>query len=312
MPQELKISGAIPAIVTPMTKDGVELATAATLATRAATHAQAIVVAGSTGEGTSLTDAERNQLFEVTKKAIGADAVLIAGISAAATRHAVQAAVEAEAAGVDALLMSTPYYVKPGEDGILLHYQAVAEATSIPLVLYNIPSRTGSNLSSSAIIELSKRGTIAGLKEAAQNAHRIGEIAAQADPSFAIFCGDDVASLEMLSDGACGTISVVANLLPELCAIAHSHFENGNFSEAEATFMRMQPLVEQLRRAANPTAVKHAMHLLGLCSPECRLPLTSVPPDVARGISKALTRFEIDKLQQAIDGANQCKPMIYL
>jgi len=308
----IRFSGSIPAIVTPLTQDEVDFETAASLASRVASHAKAVVVAGSTGEGTSLSSSERNELYRITKTAVGAKVSVIAGVSAAATRDAVQAAVDAEAAGANAILMSTPYYAKPGEDGIILHFQAVAKATSIPIILYNIPSRTGCNLSKSSIIDLWNCGAISGLKEAAQNARRINEIASSTDPSFAIFCGDDVTSFEMLSAGACGTISVVANLLPELCATAHKHFQDGETSVAEAIFARLKPLVASLGEAPNPTGVKYAMYLLGLCQKECRLPLTEVSPDIAHNISKSLKSVQNKNLQQALDGASQCKPMIYL
>lgn len=312
MPKHVDITGSIPAVITPFAKEEVDYKAAAQFALRTADHAQALVVAGSTEEGASLTDGERIRLIEVSKTAVGTSKAVIAGVSAAATHAVVRAAVAAEMAGADALLLSTPFYTLPTEDGIVLHFKTVAEATTLPVILYNIPSRTGCNLCASAIVRLRRDGVISGLKESAKIANRVKAIADSTDPSFAIYCGDDVASLEMLSAGARGTISVVANLLPGLIASAHKHFAAGETAEAAEEFALMQPLAEQLGKVPNPTGVKHAMNLLGLCPEACRLPLTEVGDASARAISKCLKLFQTANLQQAIDGAHQRKPLTYL
>lgn len=285
----IEFIGAIPAMPTPFEQGRLELKAFQQQVSRlAATDCSGIVVAGSTGEGSSLDPAEYDALVACACETLRGALPVIAGVGTTATHKALHLARQAMDAGADALLVTTPYYVRASEEGVCRHYEAIAAAVDLPILLYNVPGRTGFNISVEAIARLYAAGAIVGMKEAGSNLSRVHEIFEKTGSDFWLLSGDDYAALEMRRRGGHGCISVVANVVPEICASAHRLCDGRNYIGANALFAKLEPLQESLFLEPNPQGVKYAMHRLGLCRNELRLPLLSVSRETAARIDKAM------------------------
>ena len=283
------IGGSIPAIPTPFVDGEIDT----TAFGRILSHvidgrSSAIVVAGSTGEGASLGPKEYSTLVGQAVEH-STNTPVIAGVGAASTQKAIDLVVAAETAGADGLLISTPYYVRATDEGVICHYMAIAAATSLPIILYNVPSRTGYDTPSDVILHLSMKGYIAGLKESADNVGRVQTLRKAAGRHFAVFCGDDIAALKMAQHGSIGSISVVANIVPDLYSDIHARWTRGDIYDAAARFTSLEPLIGALMQEPNPQGVKYALSLLGLCRSELRLPLLQVSSRTAIAIERAMS-----------------------
>lgn len=234
----------------------------------------AVVIAGTTGEAPTLTDEEKIRLFETSKQYVGDCCKIIAGTGSNSTNHAVALSVQAEQAGVDALLVVSPYYNKGTEDGLFAHYLSIAHAVSIPVILYNVPSRTGVDIPVRVYQRLSKVPNIIGVKEAGTDITKLMEIRNTCGPDFTIWTGNDDLTVPAISLGAQGVISVASNICPREMVIMADAALDGDFDTASAIACELQPLIKLLFAEVNPVMVKEAMKYIGFDCGKCRLPLT--------------------------------------
>ena len=239
-----------------------------------ATGSDALVLAGTTGESAALEDAEKLALFRAVKDAVGGRAVVMAGTGSNNTHHAAEFSRAAEQTGVDAILSVAPYYSKPPQDGLRRHFGAVAEATSLPIVIYNIPSRTAVNVEPRTLIALaSDHANVAGVKESSGDLAQMSEILRTRPPGFAFFSGDDYLFLPILALGGDGLISVASHVAGrELRALLEA-FRSGDTARAAALHLDLSPLVEALFAAPSPIPVKWAVGRLGFATG--RVPLAA-------------------------------------
>jgi 4-hydroxy-tetrahydrodipicolinate synthase len=238
-----------------------------------------VIVAGSTGEGNALDDDEKLALFAAVKSALGATGTVVAGTAGINTRHGVALTKRAEATGVDAILATVPAYVKPTQAGMLEHFGAIAESTSLPIIIYNIPSRTAANMLPATFAELTRRYPhIAGIKESSGDIKQFTEILrTPARPDVTFWSGDDYMFLPTLSLGGYGLISVAGHLCSrELRAMAEA-FDDGDVDTAARVNRDLAPLIEGLFTVSNPIPVKWAMGTYGFRVGPCRSPLGPMP-----------------------------------
>jgi 4-hydroxy-tetrahydrodipicolinate synthase len=246
---------------------------------------KAVVICGTTGESPTLSDSEKLELFRRCKQYAKDDCLIIAGTGSNSTEHAVYLSKEAEKCGVDALLLVSPYYNKATEDGLFAHYSAIAEAVKLPIIVYNVPGRTGVDVSVSVYKRLSRIPNIAGVKEASTSITKIAEIRA-ACPEFPIWSGNDDMVIPALALGGQGVISVLSNVAPiETNAMVQSALA-GDFDMAATLQIKLLPLIKLLFCEVNPIPVKEAMKLIGYDCGGCRLPLTSLTFENKRKMEK--------------------------
>ena len=251
---------------------------------------EALVVGGTTGEAATLSDAERYSLYKFCRECIRGRCKLIAGTGTNDTRVAIQHTVEAEECGADAALLVTPYYNKGTEEGIFRHYSAIADNTSLPLILYNVPSRTGVNLGINLLARLAERENIVGLKEAGDSLDRLVTLSTLCD-SLTLYSGNDTQIYPTLALGGMGVISVASNIIPrEIRSICSLYFD-GRLSESLDIQRRLVPFMQSLFIETNPAPIKYAMAKKNMISSELRLPLYDV---------RESTRAAIDEQMQKI------------
>ncbi len=284
------------AMVTPFDENGaVDYAQAKKLALALLdSGSDGLVIVGTTGESPTLLRDEEIRLFSEIKAAVGDRGAVIAGTGSNSTAEAVTATQAAEKAGVDGCLLVVPYYNKPTQEGLYRHFQAIAGSTSLPCILYNVPSRTVANLSSETAIRLSRMDNIIGIKEASGDMEQIALIIDGTDKGFRVWSGNDTDTLMMLALGAYGIISVAAHLVGKQIAGMVSDFLEGNTERAAATHSRLLPLVKGLFVVSNPIPVKYALNHLGFRVGAPRLPLTEPDEATATIIREALAGHHID------------------
>lgn len=237
-----------------------------------------VVLCGTTGESPTLSTEEKLSIFRHAKQYCGTGCTIIAGTGSNSTRHAMELSRAAEAAGADGLLVVSPYYNKATPDGLYAHYRAIASAVDIPVIVYNVPSRTGVDIPVCVYARLSDIPNIAGVKEATTDITKIARILAACPESFCVWSGNDDMTVPVISLGGAGVISVVSNVLPEQTqAMAHAALA-GNFSAAARMQLELLPLTEALFCEVNPIPVKAALRLLGYDCGNCRMPLTPLLP----------------------------------
>ncbi|MCP4597335.1 4-hydroxy-tetrahydrodipicolinate synthase [Neptuniibacter sp.] len=252
-----------------------------------------IVAVGTTGESATLNCDEHCQVIKRVVDRVAGRIPVIAGTGANSTSEAIELTEEAKKVGADACLLVTPYYNKPTQEGLFLHYKAVAEAVDIPQILYNVPGRTACDMLPETALRLAEIDNIVGIKEATGDIERAKELIAKAPEGFAIYSGDDATAVELMIAGGHGNISVTANVAPaemaELCALAMS----GKADEARAIHNKLMPLHEKLFVEANPIPVKWALAEMGLMGLGIRLPLTVLADEFHGTIRDALKSSEI-------------------
>lgn len=237
-----------------------------------ANRTDAVIVTGTTGESATMSDEEKLAVIKFSVDVVRGRIPVIAGTGSNNTKHAVWLSQEAEKLGADALLVVTPYYNKGNENGIYNHYKEIAENVKIPIILYNVPGRTGVNLSVNLVKELSRLKNIDAIKEASGNISYAAEIA-RAVPEIDIYSGNDDMTVPLLSIGGKGVISVSANILPEIVHNMVMAFLNKDTDKARELQLKYNDLVNALFIEVNPVPVKEAMNFLGYGVGECRLPL---------------------------------------
>ena len=237
---------------------------------------RAVVLAGTTGEAPTLSDEEKIELFYRCKQFAQDQCLIIAGTGSNSTTHAVELSIAAEEAGADALLVVSPYYNKATADGLVAHYLSVAHAVSIPVILYNVPSRTGLDIPVSVYKRLSAVPNIAGVKEASADITKITKIRAACGDEFPIWSGNDEQIVPVTALGGKGVISVLSNIRPAQTIAMTEAALDGDFDTAASLQIEMQPLIDLLFCEVNPIPVKAAMKCIGFDCGDCRLPLTSM------------------------------------
>ena len=285
-------TGAAVAIITPMYEDGSvnfdELGRI--IEDQIARGTDAIVICGTTGECSTMTDEEQLAAIKFTVDTVNHRVPVVAGAGSNDTDHGCALAAKSAACGADALLLVTPYYNKTSQAGLVAHFTAMAEAGGIPVILYNVPSRTGLNIAPETALELSKHPLINGLKEASGNISQVAKIAQLCGDDLNLYSGNDDQVVPLLSLGGKGVISVVSNV--HNCCKAW--FE-GDTARACALQLEMLPLCEALFCEVNPIPVKYAMNVLGWNAGECRLPLVEPSDEHKTKIEQALVEAGLIK-----------------
>ena len=235
----------------------------------------ALVIGGTTGEVATLDDRERYELYSFAKSEISGRAKLILGTGTNDTRVAIKHTRFAEELGCDGVLVVTPYYNKGTDEGLVRHYSAIANSTELPIIVYNVPSRTGVNLSFSQLSRIAEYENVVAIKESADSQDRLVDLSVLKD-TLALYTGSDSGIYSCLSLGGLGVISVVSNLCPRITKSLTDCYFSGDFKAALATQKRLLPLIKALFAETNPAPIKYALSRLGLCENELRLPLCPV------------------------------------
>ena len=281
------------AIVTPFTRENT--VNFDKLATLIEWHIQqgtdAIIVCGTTGESPTLTDDEHKKVIECAVATAKKRVPVIAGSGSNDTAYAVQMSVHAEKVGADALLCITPYYYKPTQKGLLANFTAIADTVTIPIILYNVPGRTGVNLAPETVAKLAEHRNICGVKEASGNIAQVAEIARLVPKDFAIYSGNDDMVVPLMSLGGVGVISVVANIAPKDTHDMAKAYLDGDVAKARDLQLKMKPLIDALFLETNPIPVKVAMNLLGEEVGHLRLPLTEMSESNTDRLKKELRAY---------------------
>ena len=253
-----------------------------------------VVVAGTTGEGPNLTNDEKLRIFAEVKGAVGNRGAVLAGTSTYNTAESVELSRGAERAGVDGLLLTTPYYSKPPQEGIFRHFEAIATAVSIPCIIYNIPGRTGINVAADTQLRIAQIPNIIGVKESSGDLEMIARIIEEAPPSYRVWSGDDSMTLPILALGGYGTVCVASHLVGvQIREMIQAHLD-GRVDEAARIHRRLLPLMQTLMTAAgNPIPVKYALNQLGFRTGGFRLPLVESSTEAAEKLMAAVRRQRI-------------------
>ena len=278
-------------MITPMKADGsVNFDEAARLARHlAASGSDGLVVAGSTGEAPALSFEEKIELFRTVREAVGSETVVIAGTGTNVTAVSVELTQAAERIGVDGVMLVVPYYNKPTQEGIYRHFRTVAESTSLPVMLYNVPGRTGQRMLPETVQRLAQDvPNIVALKEAGADLEQAAWIRRLTPERFALYSGDDVLTLPMLAVGARGVVSVASHLVGERIQAMIRHFEQGEVSEALRILLELLPVFKAMFITTNPIPVKKAVELMGFDAGPLRLPLCEATAEEVAAIRRVL------------------------
>ncbi len=252
-----------------------------------------IVVAGTTGESPTLSDEEKIRLFRTVKEAVGGRAAVVAGSGTNDTKHSIHLTKEAQRAGADGILLVNPYYNRPSQDGLYAHFRTVAESTSLPCMLYNIPSRTGVNCLPETIAKLSEIPNITAVKEASGNLDQASEIRRRTKAVFRIYSGDDSLTLPILSVGGSGVVSVAAHLVGREISEMVKTYERGDVGKALSIHIRLFPLFKVLFITTNPVPLKAALNLSGVNVGKPRLPLVEATAKEKEQIQSVLKELAL-------------------
>lgn len=241
------------------------------------TGTDTIVVSGTTGESPTLEDDEKEQLTRAVIQASEGRAKVILGAGANATAKTIQLCQKAEELGVDGVLVVAPYYNKPGQAGLLAHYEEVLKKTQLPVMIYNIPGRTGININVETLLDLQKQFPhLHAVKDSTGNVDQAAEIACHASDHFRVYSGDDFLTLPFLSIGACGVVSVASHIVGSQIKKMVELFLAGDIDQARKIHYKLLPIFHGLFTAPNPTPVKHALSRISLCKPHVRLPMVTL------------------------------------
>lgn len=255
--------------------------------------AAAIVLAGTTGESPTLTVGEKLEIFRRGAEAAEGKCAVIAGTGSNSTANAAELSRRAADTGVDGLLVVTPYYNKATQPGLLKHYRAICEASGLPVIAYNVPSRTGLDIKVETCRELAKLPRIAGIKEASGDISKVGKILAACNEDLPVYSGNDDQTVPVMALGGLGVISVASNVAPEAMAALVAAAQRGDYQEAAAHQRRLLPLMDLLFCQVNPIPVKAAMQMIGLDCGECRMPLDTLTEENAQKLRLCLDELGI-------------------
>lgn len=280
------------ALVTPFNETGVDFNKLGELIEyHIENKTDALIVCGTTGESTTMSDEEQFGVIDFTVKKVNKRIPVIAGTGSNNTMHSVYLSKEAEKLGVDGLLVITPYYNKTNQRGLKLHFETIAASTKLPIILYNVPGRTGVNIKPSVIAELAEIKNIVAVKEASGDLAQVAEIARLVPEGFAIYSGNDDSILPLLSLGGVGVISVVANICPKETHDLVEKFLNGDVEGSRKLQLGMKSLIDKLFIEVNPIPVKTAMNLLGFEVGDLRLPLAPMEESNLKTLRDELVNY---------------------
>lgn len=284
--------GSFVALVTPFKNEGVDYSKVRDLVEfhlKNGTHG--IVPCGTTGESPTLKFDEKVEIISIVVKAAKDRCPVIAGIGSNDTAYAIQLARAAKQSGADGLLSVAPYYNRPTQAGLFAHFAKIAESVELPILLYNIPSRTGVNIEPETVAHLRDLKNIVGIKEASGSFDQVSRIRQLCGPEFLVFSGEDALTLPMMAMGGCGVISSTANLVPQDMAALCEACATGDWSRARELHLQLFPLIKALFVETNPVPVKTAMGLLGMMEEEVRLPLVALEPSSLDKLKEALQAY---------------------
>jgi len=253
-----------------------------------------VVVVGTTGESPTLIRQEELRLFSEVKSAVGERGAVVAGTGSNSTAEALEATKAAERIGVDACLLVVPYYNKPTQEGLYQHFKTIAQSTNLPCILYNVPSRTVTNLSAETVIKLSQIDNIIGVKEASGNLEQVSKIISNTRDDFLVWSGNDSDTLPILALGGYGVISVASHLVGNQIRGMIDSFTGGKTDKAAEIHRHLLPLINALFIVSNPIPVKYAVNYVGFNVGRPRLPLTEPDEKTAAFIKDTLKNFKID------------------
>ena len=295
------------ALVTPFTDTGIldEDAVRRLARRQVAAGIHFLVPCGTTGESPTLTHAEKLRVVELVIAEAGDRVPVLAGAGGYDTRSTVALARELAALGADGLLSVTPYYNKPTQDGLYRHFRTIADSVDCPIVLYNVPSRTGCNIAPATLLRLAETGNIAGVKEASGDLVQMCEICRTVPDDFSVLSGDDAFTLALLALGGRGVISVAANEAPAEMAQLVERAESGDFAAARAVHERLLPLMQVNFIESNPIPVKAALEAMGLASARYRLPLSPASPASRERIAAVLAALGMTASETGRDAAGR-------
>ena len=278
--KQIIFKGMATALVTPMTAHGVDYEALGRLIDfQLENGINALVSVGTTGESATLSPQERKDVISFTIDRVAGRVPVIAGTGTNTTAHAIDFSVSADKAGADALLVVTPYYNKATQKGLIAHFTAIADKVSKPIILYNVPSRTGCNLLPATVAELAKHPNIAAIKEASGNMSQVVDLIARCGDDITVYSGEDGLTVPILSMGGMGTISVLSNVVPKEAVAMTDAFFAGRIQEAAQWQCRLLPLVDCLFSEVNPIPAKAALSAMGFGEEHLRLPLTPMEPE---------------------------------
>jgi len=287
-------SGSLVAIVTPFRNGKVdERAFGDLIEWQIANGTNGIVPCGTTGESATLTHDEHHRVIQLTVEVVKGRVPVIAGTGSNSTDEAISLTRHAKEAGADGALLITPYYNRPTQEGLYRHYKAVAEAVDMPLVLYNIPSRTGVNMLPATVARLAVMKNIAGIKEGSGSVQQASEIAQTCGDRLTVLSGDDPLTLPMMAVGAKGVITVTANVVPKEMAQLVASFQAGRIDEARRIHFALSALFAALFYETNPIPVKEALGMMGKIDPELRLPLCAMSADNRNQVTRVLKEMRL-------------------
>ncbi len=259
------------------------------------TGSDGIVVAGTTGESPVLTKEEKEKLFIVVKEAVAGQAAVIAGTGSNNTADSLKMTKIAEQTGVDGIMLVTPYYNKPSQDGLYQHFRTIAEETDLPIILYNVPGRTSINLLPTTVARLSAVANIVAVKEASGSLDQVTEIRRSTPAEFLIYSGDDSLTLPMLALGGHGIISVASHVAGLLIREMVDAYFAGQVGKARDLHLKLYPLFKVLFITANPVPVKAAVEMIGIKTGSPRLPLVDATPQEAEAVRQVLAELKLLK-----------------
>jgi 4-hydroxy-tetrahydrodipicolinate synthase len=286
------LEGSLTALITPFRKGVIDEPALRRLVDFQIEHGtRGLVPCGTTGESVTMTEVEQDRVIEIVIGQAAGRVPVVAGTGTNSTAVTIERTRRAHHAGADAALVVAPYYNKPTQDGLVRHYQAIADSSPLPIILYNVPGRTGINLSPETILELAKLPTISGVKEASGNLDQVSQIVVSAASDFVVLSGDDSLTLPIMSVGGRGVISVVSNIIPSQVAQFTDACLSGDFLLARVIHHQIFDLCRAMFIENNPTAVKTAAGMLGLCSDELRLPLSEMGESNRRRLAASMHAF---------------------
>lgn len=255
-----------------------------------------LIPCGTTGESVTMTDFEHDRVIDIVIDQAAGRVPVIAGTGTNNTRASIEHTRHARAVGADAALVVVPYYNKPTQEGMYRHFEAVANSTDLPIILYNIPGRSVVNMTAETTLRLAEIPNVVGIKESAGNMDQVSQIAIGAPADFAIFSGDDSLTLPIMSLGGHGVVSVVSNIVPDVVSRLTGAALAGNFAEARSIHQRLFDLARVMFIENNPTGIKTAAGMLGLCSDELRLPMVPMAEGNRRIVETALRNWGFPSL----------------
>jgi 4-hydroxy-tetrahydrodipicolinate synthase len=288
-----RLSGYAPALPTPFDDEGnIDAAAFERFCDlQIANGATALVVCGTTGEASTLSSREHSDLIRIAVAVSRGRVPVIAGAGGNATAHAIELTKDAEAAGADAVLSVVPYYNKPTQAGLYAHFREIAKSTGLPVILYDVPSRTVCRLADETVARLAEMPGVIGLKDAAGDATRPARLRALVGADFRLLSGDDALGLAYFAEGGDGCISVTSNIAPGLCRNMYLAWKQGHAARAQRLVRPIAQLSAALFLESNPVPLKHALSLLGLMSSRVRLPLVELSDQSRVELTRVLTRM---------------------